>query len=185
MPLKKMIGAAFFAAIISVLSQFYIPIGAVPHTLQVMAVVLAGVVMGPTYGAVSVIVWILLGLCGLPVFTMGHSGPTVLAGPTGGFIIGFIIQAWLCGFCRVSRIGWIRSAAIALASLAVPYIIGLIGFMTVFAFFLHKTMTWQTAVTACVIPFLPFDIIKVFLGLFIGSRIAKALEKAGLSVTSH
>ena len=73
MPLQKMIGAAFFAAIISVLSQFVIPVGAVPHTLQVMAVVLAGVVLGPKYGALSVFLWILLGSFGLPVFAMGQA----------------------------------------------------------------------------------------------------------------
>jgi biotin transport system substrate-specific component len=181
MPLKKMIGAAFFAAIISVLSQFVIPIGAVPHTLQVLAAVLAGVVLGPFYGAVSVVVWIFLGAFGLPVFAMGQSGLGVVFGPLGGFLMGFVVEAFVCGYCHPEK-SWIRAILIGLASIALVYAIGIAGFMAAFKWLLNKPMTLTQAFTVCAVPFVPFDTVKMFLGILLGSRISRALVKAGLDV---
>ena len=181
MTLRKMTGAAIFAAIIAILSQFAIPIGSVPHTLQVMAVALAGVILGPKYGPISVVVWILLGVFGLPVFTMGQSGLGVLFGPLGGFLIGFVFQAGLCGFFRPQD-DLIKAMIMGLISLAVVYIVGIMGFMAAFEWLLHKPMTVMQAVTVCAVPFVPFDIVKLVLGIVIGKRISMALEKAGVDL---
>jgi biotin transport system substrate-specific component len=184
MPLQKMVGAAFFAAIIAVLSQFAIPIGSVPHTLQVMAVTLAGVVLGPRYGALSVLLWILLGAFGLPVYTMSGSGLGVLFGPLTGFFWGFVIQAWICGFCRISdarhKREWVRAFLLGALAILIVYIAGVLGFMAYFTFLLHKSMTVFQAVMVCAAPFVPFDLIKMVIGVAVGSRISSALEKAGL-----
>lgn len=181
MSLHKMTGAAIFAAIIAILSQFAVPIGAVPHTLQVMAVVLAGTVLGPKYGALSVTVWILLGLFGLPVFTMGQSGLSVLFGPLGGFLIGFIAEAWLCGFFKPQD-NMAKALGMGVVSLVVVYILGIAGFMAAFEFLLHKSVTLVQAITVCAVPFVPFDFVKMLLGVFIGRRISQALEKAGIDL---
>ena len=182
MPLQKMIGAAFFAAIISVLYQFFIPIGTVPHTLQVFAVTLAGVVLGPVYGAVSVIVWILLGIFGVPVFTMGQAGVGVLFTPLGGFIVGFIFQGWICGYCSLRQQSWLKAASIGVFSVLVVYSIGVLGFMAACRWILQKPVTLWQSVLVCVIPFIPFDLIKMGLGIAAGRRISAALQKAGIDL---
>ena len=147
MPLQKMIGAAFFAALIGILSQLSLPIGAVPHTLQVFAVVLAGVVMGPRYGALSVVVWILLGFFGIPVFAMAQAGPSIVLGPLGGFMIGFVVQAFVCGFCRLSAGTLFRRVGIALLSLCIVYLIGAVWFTATYTYLLQKPMTLSQALS--------------------------------------
>jgi biotin transport system substrate-specific component len=184
MPIQKMIGAAFFAAIIAVLSQFAISIGAVPHTLQVMAVTLAGVVLGPRYGALSVLVWLLLGAFGLPVFAMGGSGLGSLFGPLCGFFLGFLLEAWICGYCYIpgqaKRKEQLRAFAFGVLSILLVYIVGVLGFTAYFHWMLHKPMTLYQAILVCAAPFAPFDLIKMVIGVTAGSKITQALEKTGL-----
>ena len=185
MPIRKMIGAAFFAAIIAILSQFAIPIGSVPHTLQVMAVTLAGVVLGPRYGALSVLVWLLLGVFGLPVFAMGGSGLGSVFGPLCGFFLGFIFEAWICGYCyigsRAKRKERLLAFATGVFSILLVYILGVLGFMVYFHWMLHKPMALYQAILLCAAPFVPFDLIKMIIGVTAGSKITQALEKTGLS----
>ena len=95
MSIQKMTGVAVFAALVAVFSQMSLLIGPVPHTMQIFAVTLAGVVLGPKRGALSIVVWELLGAFGLPVFAMAHGGLTSLFGPLVGFFIGFIIHAYV------------------------------------------------------------------------------------------
>lgn len=85
MSLRRMTAIAIFAALLAVCSQFFLPIGPVPHTLQIFAITLAGIVLGAKDGAASVVVWILLGSFGLPVFAMAQAGPAVVFGPLVGF----------------------------------------------------------------------------------------------------
>lgn len=181
MSLRYMISTALFAVIISIFSQFYVPIGSVPHTLQVMAVVLAGVILGPRYGALSVGIWILLGVFGLPVFTMGQAGPSVIIGPLGGFCIGFILQAAICGYAA-RQPGRIRPVLLFLVSLVVVYAVGIAGFMAAFTWLLHKSMTLGQAFMLCAAPFVPFDFIKLVLGVVLGKRISAALKQAGINM---
>ena len=79
-------------------SYVVIPIGPVPHSLQPFAVMLSGFILGPKLGALSIITWIVLGSLGLPVFNQGQSGIAMLAGPTGGFILSFVVVAYLSGY---------------------------------------------------------------------------------------
>lgn len=182
MQLRKMTAAAICAAIMAVTSQVYISLpGAVPQTLQVLFAVFCGILLGPKWGAGSLLLWICMGLAGLPVFTEGKSGLFVLVGPTGGFLIGFVVQAFLGGYLmKISSIFWRCFAAIA--SLCFVYLIGLVGFMLSFHYFLHKDISLPWALTVAVLPFIPMDIIKVILGTLLGTRIYRALQKAGLMV---
>lgn len=75
-----------------------LPITPVPLSLATLSVMLAGALLGPIDGIVTIAVYILLGTIGLPVFSKMQSGPAVLAGPTGGFFVGYIAMAFLCGF---------------------------------------------------------------------------------------
>ncbi|MGQ4823869.1 biotin transporter BioY, partial [Enterococcus faecalis] len=96
--LKELILAAEFAAIISVLSQMTIPFGLVPLTGQTFAIGLTATFLGRKLGLISVGVYLLLGLIGLPVFSGMTGGIAVLFGPTGGYLIGFLLQTWITGW---------------------------------------------------------------------------------------
>ena len=173
--------AALFAALLSVSSQIYIP-GPVPHTLQIMVVLMAGAVLGARWGAISVVVWIMLGAFGLPVFAQGKAGLGVLAGPTGGFIISFAICAWIIGKLTERVLAIVPMILIMVGGIVIIYSIGIIGFMASFALFLQKPMTWGTAFTVAVMPFIPFDIIKAIAAAFIVVRVRSALRAIGFSV---
>ncbi len=94
-----MIFAALFAALTAAVSFFKIPLPftPVPITLQTLMVLLSGAMLGSNYGALAMIIYLLLGLIGLPVFSGGSSGLGILAGPTGGFLLSFPIAAFVIG----------------------------------------------------------------------------------------
>lgn len=72
----------------------------VPQSAQTLAVLLVGGLLGPIWGPISVVSYLLAGVCGLPVFADGASGAKVLAGPTAGYLVGFVVAAWWMGWCR-------------------------------------------------------------------------------------
>lgn len=176
-----MILTGLFAALIIISSQVSIPIGPVPHTLQVFFVMLAGITLGGRWGFASVLVWVALGAFGLPVFAQGKAGAAHLLGPTGGFLLGFALCALLVGWLseRVS-LSYGKIVLVMLAGLAVVYAVGLAGFMASFAFFLKKPMTVDKAMALAVLPFLPFDIVKTAIAAYAGVKIRRALIRAGL-----
>lgn len=173
---------SLFAALLCVSSYIVIPIGPVPVTLQVLFVLLAGSILGARLGALSVIVWIILGVFGLPVFASGKAGPITLLGPTGGYLLGFILCAWivgkLSGVCQGSKL---RMGAAMLLGVTVMYIAGLAGFMASFAFFLQKPMTLGQALSMAVWPFLPFELVKVGIGAWISPALIAAIRRAGVA----
>lgn len=181
MSTRNMALCGLFAALLALSSQVVIPLGPVPHTLQIFFVLLAGIILGSRFGAVSVLVWIALGIFGLPVFAQGKAGMSVVAGPTGGFLFGFAVCAFVVGWLTERReASYIRTAAVMLLGLAIAYGVGLIGFMVSFKYFLAKPMNWYTATTLAVLPFLPFDFVKTLMAAYIGVRIRRALIHSGL-----
>ncbi|MCL2355896.1 MAG: biotin transporter BioY [Defluviitaleaceae bacterium] len=105
---------AIMTAVIAVCAFIVIPLpGGVPFTLQTWAILLAGMILGPKKGVVAVLIYILLGLVGVPIFHGGRSGLEVLAGPTGGFLISFPLLAFAAGLRRAhtERRGQMPSAA--------------------------------------------------------------------------
>jgi biotin transport system substrate-specific component len=184
MSIRNMALAGLFASLLAVSSQISIPLGPVPHTLQIFFVLLAGLLLGGRWGLASIGVWIALGVFGLPVFTQGKAGLAALAGPTGGFLIGFAVCAFFVGkLMERSNYGYIRTLAIMLAGLAIVYAVGLSGFMLSFQYFLHKPMTLEKAVAIAVAPFLPFDIVKTAMAAYLGTKIKRALERAGYGIS--
>ncbi|HEY4151837.1 MAG TPA: biotin transporter BioY [Pseudolysinimonas sp.] len=86
------------AALVTVLAQVAIPLWPVPITGQTLAVLLVGSTLGWARGAISMVLYALLGLVGLPIYSDGTHGATVLFGATGGYIVGFIVSAALVGW---------------------------------------------------------------------------------------
>lgn len=177
---KRIVVTGLMAAILCILSVLQIPgPTGVPFTLQVFAVALCGYVLGWKLGALAVIVYILLGTVGLPVFAGATAGPGVLVGVSGGFIWGFIIQAACCGLFVGKKF---QSKALRLVLLAVGGVAGaaiceILGAVTIH---LVGGMTYPAALIYCFVSFFPFDILKTLLAMFLSLPIRSGLNKAGL-----
>jgi len=103
--------------LIVVLAQVRIPIGPVPITGQTLGVLLVGALLGSRQGPLSVAIYLGHGLIGLPVFTGGTTGMARLMGPTGGYLVGFIVAALVVGF--LSERGWRRRFTTAAAAMVI------------------------------------------------------------------
>src|SRR3989338_5867789 len=97
--LKGMVFAALFAALTGAVAWFKIPLPftPVPITLQTLMVLLSGAMLGSYYGALSMIIYLILGALGLPVFAGGSSGVGALLGPTGGYLFSYPVAAFFIG----------------------------------------------------------------------------------------
>ncbi len=98
--LNPLIFAALFAALTAAVAPFKIPLGftPVPITLQTLVVLMSGAMLGPYYGALSMILYVVVGALGLPVFAGGGSGIGAVLGPTGGYLISYFIAAFVIGW---------------------------------------------------------------------------------------
>lgn len=167
---------ALFAAIISVCSLVSIQIVEIPITLQVLGICLASGFLGWFKGTLSVIIYILLGLIGIPVFSGGTSGFAKLASPTGGYIIGFIFTALIIDLAVkfFGRKLYVLIIAMILGVL-VCYAFGTAWFMILYNNS-GKSIDLMSAMSACVIPFLPFDAIKIAVAAVLVNRLQKFVK---------
>ena len=102
--IKKLTFCALMAALCAVCAQITVPMpNGVPVTLQVFAVALTGYLLGPKYGAVSILVYLLLGAVGAPVFSSFRGGFYMLVGKTGGYLWGFLPMAVVCGLAALGK----------------------------------------------------------------------------------
>ena len=151
-----MVHAALLAALTAVGAYLFIPIGPVPIVLQNMFVFLAGLLLGRRWGLASVAVYLLAGLCGLPVFAGGTGGIGRVFGPTGGFLLGYLPAVFLIGAVAERRPGRImRDVAAMVLGSAVLYACGVPWLMVVTGLPLAK------AAAIGVLPFLLGDALKI------------------------
>ncbi len=154
-----------FAAIMAVCSIITVPLGftPVPINLGTLGVFLAGGILGRKYGTISIAVYVILGAVGIPIFAGFKGGLGVLAGPTGGYIIGYILAAFVVGlivdFFLKDDFGigkqYLICVIAMVAGLFVCYLLGTIWFIVS-----TGTGVWASLV-ACVFPFLPGDALKI------------------------
>lgn len=160
---------AIFAALMAVCSWISIPT-IVPFTLQTFGVFLAIRLLGGKRGTLSVLVYILLGTVGLPVFSGFKGGLGALLGNTGGYIIGFLLSAlvmWLCEKLLGKKL-WAYALSMLLG-LLVCYAFGTVWFMVVYAR-ANGAVSLLTVLGWCVFPFIIPDLVKIALALLIGSN---------------
>lgn len=169
---KPMVYASLFAALTAVgaFIKIPIPISPVPITLQVFFVLLAGLVLGARWGGTSMVVYVMLGVIGLPVFSGGSSGLGILLGPTGGYIIGFVAGAFVTGLIY-NKANDSKTATIGamIGGLAMIYLLGVMQLSFV------ANMTLQQAVAVGMLPFLIGDAIKIVAALIVADRIKTLL----------
>jgi biotin transport system substrate-specific component len=179
-----MVLIAISAALITVCSWISIPLGPVPFTLQTMGILAVMLTCGGRRGIIAILVYLAMGACGLPVFAGFKGGIASLAGPTGGFLIGFIIAAlvfWLLEKLIFGKLmnstvkTWIFGALNSLVFEIVLYTVGVIWFMTVYA---AQTgpVGLGTVMTMCVIPFIIPDAVKLIAAVVIGERAGKLVK---------
>ncbi len=165
--------AATFAALISVTSPISIPLGPitpVPITLQVFLVYLAAMLLGAWYGALSMVIYVILGAIGLPVFAGLSSGTAVLLGPTGGYLFGFPIASLLGGLVARRRSATrgadtIRISISALVSVLVIYGIGVVWLTS------YLGLTIEQGILFGAVPFIPVDLLKAVVAVPIAVRL--------------
>jgi len=138
---------------------FTITFPVVPVTGQTLAVLLVGALLGSWRGFLSLSLYVFEGLFGLPVFAEASFGIAVLLGPTGGYIIGFIVAATLTGF--LAERGWDRTPRKALAAM-------LVGNIAIYLYGLPKLASmfgWEIAFYSGFVNFIPGDMIKLVLAV--------------------
>ena len=159
MRVREMTMAAMLAAMLCVCGPLTIPIGPIPVSLANFMIYLIGATVGPRLGIVSVLLYLLIGMAGLPVFSGFSGGLPKLLGPTGGFLMGDLPCVFLVGLGTGDAAGReapaVRRILFLLAGAAVLYIMGTLWYM-----FLTKNSLW-TSVSLCVLPFLPLDVLKM------------------------
>lgn len=166
------------AAVLTVISQISIPLPiGVPITIQLFGIALVGTVLGWKQGCIATIVYILLGCVGLPVFSNFSGGLQCLAGMTGGYILAWPIMAALSGI-RVKRpsqaSSFLLSIILSITGLMVVELAGALQWSL-----LASEMSFGAIVAYSFAAFIPKDIVLTILAVLIGSRIRRALVKAG------
>ncbi|MBP5167440.1 MAG: biotin transporter BioY [Oscillospiraceae bacterium] len=163
------------AALMTVCSWLTVPF-AVPFTMQTFAVSCSLVMLGGRKGTAATVLHILMGLAGLPVFSGFRGGAGHLLGPTGGYIAGFILTG-LCWLIFENRLKGKKAAAkyaVLLLGLALCYLAGTLWFAAVYAR-RGSAMSFVSALSVCVAPYVLPDLAKLALALYIGERVRKIL----------
>ncbi len=172
--LYKTVRCGIFAAIICVSSFVVIPIGTVPVSATLLSVMICAVALSPFEAFCATFVYVIMGTVGLPVFSGGSGGLGILVGVTGGYIWSYPLLSLIVSFFNAVKIEkkvfkFTLSFISCLIGVAFCYICGTVQYI-----FVTKA-DFYTALTVCVIPFVPIDIIKSFAAVAIGISIKKRI----------
>lgn len=174
MTVRDLTYVALSAALIAICSWISIPT-TVPFTLQTFAVFCVLALLGGKRGTLAVLVYILLGAVGMPVFAGFTGGVGILFGTTGGYIVGFLLSGliyWLCEKITDNRLAKLLACVVGLA---VCYAFGTVWFMNVYARN-SGPIGAATALGWCVFPFVVPDLVKLVLAFALADRLKKALK---------
>ena len=165
--LRMTVYASLMAALTAAGAYLAIPIGPVPIVLQNLFIFLSGLLLGPGWGTASVGIYLLAGILGLPVFAGGVGGIGRFAGPTGGYLLGFLPAVFVIGFIsNVPKTNVIRDLLAMICGSLIIYACGLSWLKIL------TGMTFGKALVVGMYPFLPGDALKIAAAV----PIAKALR---------
>lgn len=173
---QKMAIIALMTAVLCILAPISIPvfISPVPISLGVLAIYLTAYVLSPLDATISVIIFILLGTFGLPVFSGYSGGLSKLVGPTGGYIIGFLFTVYISSIFIHMKKGIIFDVIGMITGLALCYILGTIWFSY------QQGKGFIASLLLCVVPFLIGDAIKIIVAVILGTQLNKRLAHLDL-----
>lgn len=181
---RRLTLCAVMAAVICVLAPISIPIGPISITGGTLAIYLTVYLLGGVWGTVSTLVYLLVGMVGLPVFSNYMGGISRLAGPTGGYLVGYLPMALLAG--AVVQWSARRFDEKGTAGTVIALIVQLLGMAAATAVLYAFGTAWycvqagvdlQKALAACVFPFIPFDLAKMAAALAVGMPVRRRLER--------
>ncbi|RBP44114.1 biotin transporter BioY [Garciella nitratireducens] len=171
----QMVIIAVMAAVMCILGPLSIPIGIVPISFTNLAIYFALYILGRKRGTMSYIIYMFIGFIGIPVFSGFTGGPSKLLGPTGGYLIGFILMAIFAGFFidRFIDKRYLCFIGMVLGTI-ICYLFGSIWLSY------QGNMSIYAALNAGVIPFIPGDLVKIFIATLVGPQIRRQLIKSHL-----
>ncbi len=167
--IRSIIQVALMTAFIAVCALISIPT-APPFTLQSFAVFLAIFNLGARKGFLSILVYILIGVMGIPVFSGFGAGPGALFGPSGGYLVSFLLIPPI--FSLIARTSTVRTALSCILSMLICYLCGTLWFMHIYSISFSIAGVFA-AICSCILPFIIPDTLKILLALSIHKRIVK------------
>lgn len=175
MKTKDIILVGLFAALTTIGAFIKLPMGFSSFTLQFFFTALAGVLLGAKLGALSQLVYVLLGLIGLPIFTQG-GGFTYIFNPTFGFLIGLIASAYVIGKLTEKKSDFKNVMIACIVGLTVLYLIGLPYMHIILTVYLGKAMSIFDSMKAGMLIFLPGDFVKIILVGLVSKKMIPILK---------
>jgi len=165
-----------FSVLTAIGALVFVPLYPVPITFQTLFTYLSGAVLGPWLGALSQVIYIILGGIGFPIFAGGKTGFGTLAGPTGGYLFGFVIASFAIG--RTCDLRTYPSSARIAGSF-------ILGTLIIYAFGIIQLAQWmngnvQNAILVGLLPFVVGDTIKVVIAVTIATRLRGILPRTNL-----
>lgn len=173
--IRDMTVTALMAAVLCITAPFTLPIGAIPLSLASFVVYLTAALLGAKRGCAGILVYLLVGAVGLPVFSGFTGGIGVLAGPTGGFLVGYLFCTGIIGLMtdRWGEKRWVYPLSMVAGTL-VLYAVGTVWFMV------QSGHTAGAAMGLCVTPFLMGDGVKILCCVAVAYPLKKLLKKHGM-----
>lgn len=178
MKIQNMILCALFAALITVGAFIRIPVPVVPFTLQFLFTMLAGLLLGGRRGFTTVLVYIFIGLLGLPIFAEGGGAAYILK-PSFGYLIGFAAASYVTGVIanKVSHPGYKRLFAANFIGLGIVYLFGMVYYYMISSLYLQNPIGLWPLFLYCFILAVPGDIVLCILGAMLGKRLIPLTKK--------
>ena len=173
---KQQVWVGLCTALLVIFAQISMPIpfSVVPITFQTFAVILIAIILEQRLAIWTIGVYILLGCIGLPVFSAFSGGLSKVFGPTGGFITGFIVMAWMIGW-EARKGNQAHLWLVTYMGLFIDYLIGVLQL----AFVTH--IPFKEAILVGALPFVPKDIVLAAMAIIVANRIKGIIKKVGLS----
>lgn len=176
---RDLVLCAMFVVLIGAGAFLKVPVPVVPFTLQYLFTMLAGLLLGPKRGALAVVVYVVLGLAGLPIFAQG-GGIGYVFQPSFGYLIGFALGAWVTGtLARRGKglPGMGRLLGANFAGLAVVYLCGMAYCWVVTNYYLDTPLGLWPLLLYCLILAVPGDLFLCVVGAIAGRRLLPLVEK--------
>jgi len=183
---KDLTKMALLAALLCVSAYINIPLGFTPArlTLQTMIINLTAILLTPGQSFLTVLVYVLIGFAGVPIFSGGEGGPAKLFGPTGGYIMAFLAAAPAMSFTKmyfeklVRKVVSNETRARLIAYSVNAIVVGMIIVYLIGTIYMKLMLgrTWAQVLLMAVVPFIPLDIVKCILAAVIGVPLKKTLD---------
>ena len=169
--IKNLSLMAIMSALLCLLAPVSIPIGPVPITLSIFIIYIISYLLDANSAVISVFIYLLMGIVGLPVFAGYKSGLGIILGPSGGYLISYLIVVYISSYCNHKYYNNKTFQILAMfIALILCYICGTIWFS------IFKKMTFVESLFICVFPFIITDVIKIIAAYMLGTEIRKRLR---------